>query len=192
MKKRRRFSNKIHAYKQTCELSNISIVAGITPTLAGYNFALSQLANASSFTQLYDQYRILGVKITFYPQYTNFNATTTASGAASCPEIYTAIDLDSANAPASISELDQYTTCRRQIFNRPHSRYFRPTALGALYVGAAATGYYTLGKKWIDMANSDAPYYGIKVGIVTSNSTLSVAQLIRVTATYYLQCRNVR
>lgn len=188
---RRRFPNNTHSFKQSAELANVTVTAGISPSLFAYTFQLSDIPNASALADLYDQYRINAVKVTFFPQANVFNANTT-NLVVSVPEIYTAIDLDSNTTPTSINVIDQYTTARHKFFNRPHSRYLKPKALGQCYISATSTGYFNLGKQWLDMGNTNIPHYGLVGGIVCSQGSDMVGQLIRVTATYYLQCRNVR
>jgi len=77
---------KIYNFKRTCELPNVQTVAGITPTVFTYRFNLTQLSSYNEFTNLFDFYRIKGVKITFYPP-----ANVAATGVTNMPigEFYT-------------------------------------------------------------------------------------------------------
>lgn len=186
----RKLNNQVHAFKQTFEGPNIDIQTGITPTLRGYGISINGLADITHFTSLFDQYRINMIKLTFKPQYTNFNAT--ANQAYEVPYIYLAVDLDTGQAPASIEELDQYTRKKIRLFNKPVSMAWKPAILSSCYNTATSTAYYTVMKRWLDAAYSTVPHYGLKVGIVNSNSASTVAQTVRVTCTLWFQFRNVR
>lgn len=189
-------ASRIYSFKRSCELDNFPINVGITPAVGSYYFSLSQLPQSSEFTALFDEYRIMAVRITFYPP---TNTAWSVTGATSEPqpigEFYTAIDYDSIPTPTGTNDLLQYQTCKRTWFNRPHTRYFKPRAsqYGLVDGAASNTGYTSLSHKtWLDMATPTARYYGLLVIWANSNSSTVRQQLIRVTATYYIQCRLVR
>lgn len=188
---RKRMSNSIHSFKQTCELSNVSVTAGSTAFFI-YNFKITDLSQASSFSQLYDQYRLLAVKLTFYPAV--YDYVPTATGQFSAPEIYTALDFDSITLPTTVNTIDQYKTCKHSYFNRPHTRYFKPQAVALTSdQQLGSTGLYNVSRKsWLSWSVGTTPYYGLIGCITASNATALATQLVRVTATYYFQCRNVK
>lgn len=183
----------VYNFKRTCELNNLTTVPGVAPTLFQYQFKLSDVPGYGDFTQLYDQYRIKGVRITFYPA-----ANTSYTGSSSSMpigEFYTVLDFDDSTLPANIEELNQYQTLRRTYFNRPHKRYFKPlsTQSGVYQSGGVTTGYRSLpSSTWFDCGNPNILYYGIKGAYTISESSLVVKETIRVTATYYFQLRMVR
>lgn len=186
----RRRSSAIYNYKQTVELTNVTMSAQSTG-LFGYGFKLSDCSNLSSFTDLYDNFRLLAVRVTFYPEFT----ASLSSASNSMCEIYTVIDPDSSAAPASINFMGQYQTLRRQLFNRPHTRYFKPFAQfsGSAIFGTTGTTTSCLvpRKNWYNVSQPGIVYAGL-LGAITASSTASIpAQVIRVTAIYYLQFRNV-
>lgn len=190
----RRLQNRIHNYKCCCELDNFAITAGTGVSTKGYNFSLNQLPNSAEYSTLYDQYRILGIKVTFYPAITQSFLTATI-GAQAPGEFYSVIDHDTSNPPASIGAYLQYDTLRRSFFNRPHSRYFRPQCLvkAVMNSDTTATAATNLNRKsWIDMGSMDAKYFGLLVAYSVSDSTTVYAQLIRATATFYFQCKSCR
>lgn len=189
----RRASNNMHTYRQQFDLTAQTVTAGITYT-SGFAFTIGDITQATTFSNLYDQYRLLGVKLVFYPQFTSYNAgTSTTAQAVAVPEIYTVIDFDS-STPIGIPQLSQYKTLRRQFFNRPHTRYFRPLPMVAVTnaTGVTAGSANISNKIWMDFADTGIPYYGLLVAISTVNPAQNPAQTIRICATYYFQCKSVK
>lgn len=181
-------SNKTHFFKQTAELANVQVAAGAAKYFA-YTFKLSDLGNSTAFAILFDQYRVNAVRITFYPQYNVYNAATSTIAV---PEIYTAIDYNSAVVPSSVSEVDQYTTVKRQMFTRPHSRYLKPKVLYSIQDQGLTAAYANGPKPWLEIASPDVPHFAIIGAITASQSSSIVPQLVRVTVTYYVSFRSVR
>jgi len=181
---------KIYNFKRTCELQNIQTQSGIAPQLFSYQFKLSDLVNNNEFSNLFDQYRIKGVRLTFYP-----TMNVSYSAVAPLCEFYTVLDYDDASIPGSLNDVLQYQTLRRSYFNRPHKRYLKPLAVqsGVYQSTGVTTGYRSLpSSTWFDIAYPDIVYYGVKGGLTCSDSTLMPKMSIRVTATYYFQVRMVR
>lgn len=185
----RRFNNQVHSFKQSTELSNISVAAATTQQFA-YTFDLNQLTNVASFNTLFDEYRINAVKVSFTPAY-NFYGTAVTAGTVSMPVIYTVTDYDS-DASLAAGALDQYTNLKYRSFNRTHTHYLKPKVLNQIFISAGSTGNNPIRAPWLDMANANVPHYGILGVITASDSSKIAAQLVRVHATFYLQCRYVR
>lgn len=190
----RRRTRQLYQFKRVCELGHIIVDAGISPTYFHYEFKLSDLPAATEFTSLFDQYRIKGVSFTVYPR---SNVSYIGSSSVSSPIgiMYTAIDRDDGVNPASLGELEQYQSIKKQFFNRPHKRYFKPTAVqsGVYSNGGITTGYRTLpSSTWFDCAYPNILYYGIKGAYDASTTSEVIAQSFRVCCTYYIQFRNVR
>lgn len=180
---------KFHSFKQNVELATIPVVAA-TNSFFNYIHAMVDMPQASQFLSLYDQYRLMAVRITFIPQYNSYQVGGTAS---TVPVIYTALDFDSATTPTQINTLDNYTTCRKQTFTRPHTRYYKPSPLLNTYISATTSGQANLSRKtWMNWNTSNVPYYGLIGAITAANPAALVAQSVRVMAVYYFQCRNVR
>jgi len=182
---------KIFNFKRTCELPNVQTVAGVTPTIFTYRFNLTQLSSYTEFTNLFDFYRIKGVKITFYPP-----SNVAATGVVNMPigEFYSIIDNNDSAVPTAADMLE-YPTLRRTYFNRPHKRYFKPLAIqsGVYIESGVNTGYRSLpSSTWFSTQDPSVTYFGIKGMYTISDPALVLAEKIRVTATYYFQTKNVK
>lgn len=184
-----RQSSDFHYFKQHAELPNLNVVAG-TPLFFANTFKLNDLSNVTSFDSLFDHYRIVAVKITYYPPFTVYNvggATTL-----NAPEIYLVKDYDSAVPLTTVGQLDSYTHCKHRMFTRPVSMYVKPKVTMPVYNSGNNAFCNPTKSPWIDMANLDVVYYGILGAITCSLQTNLPALTVRVTADYYIQCKNVR
>lgn len=188
----RRIVNDFHYFKQHAELNNLTVVAG-TPLFFANTFQLSQIVNNASFDTLFDHYRINAVKVTYYPPYNVYNASSIAgTGLPNVPEIYLVRDYDSAVPLTSAAQLDSYTNCIRRPFTRPVSIYLKPKVTMPVYNAGGNAFCNPTKSPWIDMANKDVVYYGVLGAIVCSQQSAIPAMLVRVTADYYLTLKNVR
>lgn len=200
VRRRRQFARKrriprnrsqIYNFKQHVELTNVSVTAGTTAFFV-YTFAFSNISNnQGAFNALYDNYRILAVKVTFYPQFNTIIPTTSTT----MTEIYLVFDPDSNTAPTNVTELNAYPRLKRRYFNKPCSIYCKPFPAFSSTAIVGATGTSTTGlvprKTWLNMAQTDISYHAV-LGCITSSQTSQInAQLVRVSATYYFQVKNV-
>lgn len=188
----RRIQNNFHYFKQHAELGNLEVVAG-TPKFFANSFQLSQLVNVTSFDTLYDHYRINAVKVTYYPPYSVYNATSVAgTNVANVPELYLVTDTDSSVPVDTIGQLDSYTHCKRRFFTKPVSIFLRPKVTMPVYNAGGNAFCNPIKNPWIDMVNKDVIYYGVLGAITCSQQANLPAMLIRVTADFYVSMKNVR
>ena len=184
----------VYNFKRTVELENFPVAAGQSFSSKGYYFKFSDIPSMSEFTNLFDSFRILAVKITFYPPYNI--AWLPASANAPIGEFYSIIDYNDAVSPSSTSDMNQYQTLHRTWANRPHRRYLKPKLLQTGLVNGDTTfsALTTVnGKPWLDMYSSQtARYYGVKIAWASSVGSDVKAFDVRVTATYYFQGRYVK
>lgn len=107
----RRPVKSVHHFKEQFRLPNILVAANsqVSGTIAPQ---IANLLNYANFKQLFDLYKITGVKLKFL--YRGNSADTQGSaGATGIPVLYTAINRDPAvPAPASIADLLNDDTCR--------------------------------------------------------------------------------
>lgn len=141
------------------------------------SFSLADVPNATEFTTLYDQYKITGIQFKLYPRFNSVDQNLSGG------RIWTVLDYDDSNLPATINELCQYQNVKCTNTSQIHSRYLKPKF--NLTTGSANVPQ---SKFWIDVASTSVPYRGIK-GIIEPTSA-SVAYDCKLT--YYLAMKNVR
>lgn len=145
-------------------------------------FNVNSLINSSAFSALFDQFRLIGIKIMFFP------AFVAGGGYPPSFPIYSAIDYDDTNSTA-ISALLQYDTLKVANSECYWERSLIPRAALAVYGGSTFTNYGTASPaQWIDAGSINTPYYGLKVGTAATNGTCTINYVVQ----YTMQFRNLR
>lgn len=139
------------------------------------SFRLNQLLNFTEFTNLYDRYKIVGVKLKFMYQSATAQDQLVLGGTAPVtnnvlPVLDHTFDIDDDAMPLFRSTVQQHAYCKTQILqaNQPFKKYLKPRTRAAQFVsqvdGVTSLGY-GIGQKslWIDCAASSLPHYGLKM-----------------------------
>lgn len=158
-------------YSREFSFPNLVILATNTAVYNSYYFTISQLPNYAEFTPLFDQYRIRTIVMKFRliaPPEAN-NTTLTQQY---YPDIAVTVDHDDNATVTAIETIWQYGKCKRGIL-RPNEWFVykcHPTAALQLYRTAATTAYAPAkNTMWMDLAQNDMPYYGVKTAIDASS-----------------------
>lgn len=189
---RRPIRSPIYNYKQTVELPNITVPASTNAFFFARSFSLLDIIdNASPLVQLYDNYRIMAIKLTIYPQYNTYNANVAT---VSIPEIFTVVDFNDDTAPTNVQELYSYQNLKRRQAIRPHQRYFKPRArITGISDGGTNTATMLVNHNaWMNSTNTNINYFAIKGAVSFGSTTNTIAQSYRVVCTYYVQFKNVK
>lgn len=182
-----KFRQPVQYFKRSKYNVGAITVPVATTVLSGASFTLGDLPDVTDFTALYDQYKILGIKVEWLPRGNNSDIQAQNS----ISRFFSVIDRDDDNGPASIDQLTQYESCKMTNTTQTHKRYFRPSIRVEVPLASGGTGFAIKGPTWIDTTNTNVKHYGLKVGVQGALSgTGSIffdAQL-----TMYLAFRNVR
>jgi hypothetical protein len=182
--------NGIAAITRSVELLN-QIQTGGSDLLDAFSFQLSDLPGYTAFSALYDQYRILAVKVEFVP----VNLATTTNNAGSItntpsPILHTCIDLDDATTPTAAVVLSHQTyKCHGAYTPASATKYVRwlqPAVAMDVYQGAFG-GFASKTNQWIDAASPGVAHYGLKAWL--EMPTGSVNTRVHMYATYYMEFR---
>lgn len=179
-------NNMVYKFTRIANQTNISQTGGIA-SAGAMIFRLSDVPNYTEFTNLYDQYRIKGVKVIFdfTSQEPNINASYNFIG-----KFYTAIDLDDNNTPSEV-EIQQMRYCKVRRPIGTVTRYLKPRALNTMYNDGVTSAYSLSPKKlWIDVAYPSVYHYSLKYFWTSMNASFN--GLAYVTVKYYLEFRNPR
>lgn len=196
---------KLYKFKRTCELKpyyfngvswvqqTTNIVSNGTgsPSISGiFKFRLEDLPSPTDFTQLYEQFRITGVKLRFIP----FIGTESSSVATTWTEtLAMAIDRGANDAIAvspSFSTLLENQDVKLRNSQRPFTMW-----IGSPVAHQGLDSYTQLGYRpspWVDseLPNSRlVDHQGLKYAFQGTRSEETSCQF-RVFATYYITCRN--
>lgn len=166
----------------------------------GLGFAFKDIVNHTEFQELFDAYRLMGVKIKLFP--ITGRGTMYNNGTTETVLLHTCIDYDDnsaftsdANGLYAMREFDSYKF-RREFTtgDKGSTWYVRPHASQLTYQTALTNGYTEMSRwKFIDTTNDQVPYYGTKIILEwqhTANS--SVDFYIKFECTYYFQFKDVR
>lgn len=178
-------NNRIHNFTRVVELSEINS-STTADVVGGMNFKLSDLGSYTEFTNLFDKFRICGVKVEFVPKFTgnDMNPGSTFPGA---PNIHTIIDYNESTNPGNLAEMLQYSNYKRTRGHLTHKRFFKPAVLVANYESAVATAYSSKWKVWLDSADASTAHFGLKYLI---DITPNVAHQFRRYVKFYIQCKD--
>lgn len=167
------------SYTREIPLNNVTIPTGQNWVTFGAAFNIAQLPNILDFTSLFDVYRIRCIVAKFRlvqpPEASNTPATSQFY-----PDIYMAVDHDDAAQPTNPEVVLQYGKCKRAVLkpNRWVKYRFYPTTSVQLYRSATTTGYAPMKNgTWLDLAQTDTPYYGLKVAISNEAAGVTTAPL---------------
>lgn len=160
------------------------------------SFQLADIAQNSTFSALFDQYRLEEVHLRIRPRSTFISLAGIASPNQESPRIYCVVDRDDASTLSNISSALEYDNVVEVFGGQALDVILEPSATGALYSTGAFSGYEIRhgGKKapWIDLANPNVPHYGVKLAITPLQATSTYAWLWDVEAWYKLSFRSVR
>lgn len=177
------FSQSLQAY---FTLGGTQVYLGGTP------LTLSAM-NASEFTSLFDEYKIIGVKLQIFAGFNSSSLT----AAPNLPCCFMVVDHDDVNAIASSSAALEYQNCKVVTLGRDSmpggiQLYCKPKVQIQTYRTAITTGYTPKGNQWIDNEQTDVPHYGMKLWLDPLANTAYDFGRVELIWTYRILCRNVK
>jgi len=149
------------------------------PAFYSANFYISGLAQITSLTAVFDQYRIALIEVWLKP---NVQSTTNTAG-----DVATVLDYDDATPLTAFSDATNYDNCIVDGAQCGHYRKFVPHAALAAYSGTF-TSYCNVPAPWIDAASTSVQHYGFKVAATATGQVISYDLIVR----YHLEFRCVR
>jgi hypothetical protein len=147
------------------------------------------VGQASSFSALFDQYRIDAVRFSIVPQ-NNAVGMLAPSNIAVVP-IYCVIDYDDATALISAGDANKYDNTIILEPGESLARTFSPRMAAAVYSGAF-TSFANIGPEWIDVGSSGVLHYGVKLWIPAVVAAQTTLQTWSVQVEYFLSFRSLR
>lgn len=160
----------------------------VSPFITGQANTFSQISGSSDFANLFDQYMITYMQITFYLR---IDPSAQPAATAAYPKLHFVRDYDDANTPANINELREHPRLATRVLtpNRPVKFGWKPAVLTNLFLTAITNGYAPKWNVWVDMANTTLPHYGCKYAIDNFTNT---AYFVDTEMKFWFKCRGVR
>ncbi len=166
-----------------------AITAGAVDTGVGRRFRLTDVPTSSDFTNLFDQYRIIGVEAMYV-----FSTHILASQAR-YPRITFAVDYSDAGNPGTEADVLQYQNAESFQFGQvkhTFKRALKPRAALAAYEGAFSGYGMASANQWFDCNDPSIEYYGTKEWISNYNTTLATGAVLNVYHRYHMEFKNAR
>jgi hypothetical protein len=146
-----------------------SYITSTSAALGAYSFTfkLSDTADYTSFTNVFDQYKIMKVEFIVEPvsQPQLPGSTASWSYAAIC------IDRDDATSPASMTEILSYNNAITIFPGQARKFSFVPCILTGVESGGSTALSAPKTQQWLDCAAPNITHYGVKAVVLQSTST---------------------
>ncbi len=163
-----------------------------TSVYAAVAFQLSDLPNTSSFSALFDQYKIERVKLHFRARNNAVFVANTASPNGGVPMGTVAVDRDDASAWTSATDGLQYDNAIQFNGEEDFEVELVPSITPSVFASGAFSGYGVRSPMWIDIANTSVPHYGVKLHIGPLSATVTSSWVWDVGAEYIVSFKNSR
>lgn len=165
--------------------------SGVSGAGATSVFTLNDLPQNQEFSNLFDLYKICGVKMKFV--FDKNDALSATGAGSSLPTLYFIRDQDDGTVPANINEMIQYESCKMKRLDKPCTFYVKPKISQMVYETAVTTAYATPKRNpWLDCANNDVAHYGCKWAIDFNTAFGTSIGRLAIFMTYYIACKDVR
>lgn len=174
-------------------------VTGDNGIVANYNINLNSIPNVANFTNLFDSYRIKGIRLQGYFSYTSTGEATNGQTI-----LYMCRDHLGQNPFTTLTEdwfLERPRTKKRLIVNsvgKPSFDIFIPaTQLGQVYASAVNTDYVQMKPRFISTTELDTPHYLCNLRLQKVNNaawttgTSNPYPTIKMYTTVYFQMKGI-
>lgn len=176
------------------DIPYVSSSAG-APALFSMGFELDDFltSDVTNLKGLFDQYRIDEVDCIFLPSGNTVEKDTAGSTNRAGALLAVTTDRDDASAPASWQAVLDYGQAQvAPAYGGMHVRMV-PSLTPSVYASGAFSGYVTTDKPlWLDLANSNVPYYGIKGAVQALDVSSTNVYLWNILLKYRVSFRKTR
>lgn len=185
---RKAYAGQTHRFKQTC--SKVAFSSSTVPTGKAFKFQLTDLDQVSTFTTLFDQYRIDKVVIKFVPRSLITSVAGNAQGA-NFAYWYAVKDTDDATTPATEAEMREHDDCKIMSYDgRIKSFTVYPHIASAVWGAGVFASFENKKSNWIDVASTTVEHYGFKA--LFPATAVAGTMNYDVFCDYYFSFKNVR
>lgn len=156
-------------------------------------FKMDSATDFGDFSQLFDRYKITGVKLKFLYQSNIANADST-SGSNALPLMNYSFDADDADIPTNLDQVQRKQYCHQKILNGNYtfSIFIKPRILKEVYSSLTSTGYNSAKATWLDSNNAGVPHYGLKFWINNWTPGATKFHQLTIQPTYYLALKDTQ
>lgn len=161
-----------------------------------YQPNLSQFNNITEFSNLFDQYKVNGIKYTFYPRYDSVDAnpgsfTNTTVKMVTVVDPFTGLVPLGVYSTATLNTLMEQSGAKVRNGLRPVSVYFKPQIEIPTNIGGGVT-YTPASKVWINTSSTGVPFRGFHTFVATNNMSTPSGLVYDVYITWYITFKNLK
>lgn len=162
-----------------------------------FRYRLSDLVNVSEFTNLYDQYKIKGIRMTF--EYAH-NISTADGSSVPLPKLVYFRDFDDQGITTQMELEQREAITTRLTLNRPRTLLIKPRFKRYVQQSdtpALSSPAETYARGWLDCGNTNIQHYGLKFALIdwpccNALGPFPARPILRIRTEYLLAFRNVR
>lgn len=166
-------------------------------------FSFNQIDTPQEFINLYDQYKICGVKVSIKminaPEANNGTQSTSVNSLTNFyPTLWYVRDYDDPGL-LPLTSIRQYKAAKHVTLqpNREVSIYVKPRISRQIFQSNTGAGYEVVIPKFINLTNDSVPHYGLKMvvdfeGLDIPLNSAANQWRFRIQTKYYFMCKNVR
>lgn len=184
----RKISNLIHTFRKEFTLPSI-VSTGADQNLV-YQFTANTLPEWPNFIELYDQYLINKIVLTFEPTFSGSNNPAIAPLQRWMRIVH---DYDDANPLTTEDQYLDYVNCRSRLCsnNRIIRAVLYPKVLKPTYILGGSFQTQPAKSGWLDTDSYTVPHLGLKVFVPNTLQPVGNT-MFSVRATYFLKLKNSR
>ena len=177
-------NNRLHFVKRHVDYFTFAL-SKTTVTGNGWVFRLNNVPGYTEFTNMYDQYKICGVYMKFYPSQTQNATAASLDNSAANARFFSAIDYTDAVAPASTDVIREFENCEVTSILDVHEKYKKnPKFINS-------TGQVV--SDFVETTNASLNWYGLRTAQDATSATGSATALTySVECVYYLCFKNIK
>ena len=177
------YNNRIQFVRIHTDFFSLN-VASLTGVGGGYTFQLSQVPGSSDFTSMYDQYKICGVHLKFFPEQTQTATLATLDSVRGNARFLTCIDLNDDTPPTTADDVRQYESCQVTSILEQHEVYIKKP----LFLNSSGQNV----SDWVSSQSPSVRWYGCKFFCEAPLNTGAGVFDFRVEAIFYLCFKNIK
>lgn len=153
-----------------------------------HTFSLNNVLGTTDFTNLFDRYKITGVKYKIM-----FQCNTAAvQGSQVLPILHYVKDEDDNNIPSSLNDINQKQLCKVKVMGATTmiSYFIKPKVAKDIYQSAIATSYAVEKAPYINSTYATTPHYGLKAWMNQVYAVAANNTAVTIEPVYYIACRD--
>jgi hypothetical protein len=174
------FDNQTYNIVDAFENLTVLTTSTVANTYVGITATLSSLNDYVSYTAVFDQYRIMGMELTFMPGSSSASSTTFG-------HVHSVVDYDDAASITPTQALD-YPNCIISNLGDTVVRSFRPHIALAAYAGGVFTSFANAKDQWLDCSSTGVVHYGVKIAVNPTVVAVTFDSIVKL----WIQFRNAR